>query len=113
MKIPGQMTIFDFLKPTYQSINSITEEEAAGYIGEALGLEFSHKTLGDFEYWEAKKGPFKLGVKYDNFFPGINGGRRFIGCDIENKRIHAGGSAPLDTIDEAVAYFRKKMEEFK
>lgn len=109
--IPGQMTIYDFLTPTYPSINAITEEEAVSYISEALGLEFKHND--DVEQWEAKKGPFNLGVQYANFVPGINGGKRFIRCTINNKRIRAGGSAPLDTIEEAIEYFKERMEDFK
>lgn len=100
------MTIYDFLKPTYPSINEITEEEAVRHIGNALGIDFKYN---EFMYrWEAKENKVTLGARYGYY---LDGGRRFIGVDVENKQ--AGGCAPVDSIEDAIAWFRKRMEDFK
>ena len=103
------MTIYDFLKPTYPSINKITEEEAVKHISNALGLEFKYNIF--MCRWEADAGNGTiLGVRYGYYW---DGGRRFLGVDADNKRTKGGASAPVDGIEDAVAWFRKRLEEYR
>lgn len=102
----GQMTLFDFLKPEYPDINSITEAEAAEIVGDSIGKTFKYNSF--FEQWEVRIGRLKLSLSFDNY--NLDGNTdRFIGVGYEKGT--SGGGAPCDTIQQAVAYFNRKMTE--
>lgn len=107
----GQMTIFDFLKPTYpDDLNTLPEEEMVRIVGEALGIKFNYDDF--FESYKYKKGIVTLTIGYSNYSLPDNTAR-FIGCGYDwalaNDR--QGGGRPCDSIEEAVNYLQRHRRE--
>ncbi len=89
--------------------------EIVGYINNRLGLNFIRSDWqpeGDKAYYHCKVNKkLKLDLSKSRFAEGVNDEREYIGVgyDISN----GGGGSPLDTVDEAIAYFRDKLEKYK
>ena len=94
--------------------------EIVEYINEELGIEFKRKvdilektSKDDPEpdnYYEYKKKGLKLELGKGKFYPEICGGAYYIsvGWDISN----GGGGSPVDTIEEAINYFRLVLSKY-
>ena len=93
--------------------------EIVDYIEKVLDIKFNkvegpEQTSEDdpekFNYYEYKKRGFRLYLGKGKFFPNVFGGAYYIsvGYDIST----GGGGSPLDTIDEAIAYFKDKLEKY-
>jgi hypothetical protein len=108
------MTIFDFLEPeTKDNIESLSLEEIAKITGEALGITFTKGRLEtENEYYEAKIGKhIKISVDKSQYFPWINDGRWFCGADVMFGT--SGSSAPCDSIEEMIEWFRKQIRRYQ
>ena len=94
--------------------------EIVEYINEELGIEFKkadglEKVSEDDpepdNYYEYKKKGLRLELGKGKFFPEIYGGAYYIsvGWDKTNE----GGSSPVDTIEEAINYFRLVLNKHR
>lgn len=120
----NQLSIFDILEPeTAPQFPESDFAEIVDYINNKLGLNFKkedgilEKTSSDdpepSNYYEAKvKKGLRLTLSKGKFFPEVYNGAYFIGVgyDIDNR---AGGSAPVDTIGEALDYFEDVLSKYK
>lgn len=103
-----QLSIFDFLKPetTETDIELLPVEEIARIIGEQLGLAF-HKDK--FGYYSAKANGTTYEISKATYLTHDERyGKAFISCGWE--RSHSGGGSPIDSVEEAVEWFKKKMK---
>lgn len=101
----GQMTIWDFMER--KALCEMTEEEMVEEVGRQTGLTFKpNPRLGSPTTYEAKKGKLKLAIQLDHYY-GTD--TRFIGVDWFLGT--SGGGAPADTIEEAVKWLRRRMED--
>ena len=105
-KMNDQLNLFSLIEAP--DINDIPESEAVQIVGNRLGVQFKYNDF--FDLWEAKCGKMHLALSYGRFFPDVFDGRLFLGADYWIQ--HSGGSAPCDGIDEATAYFQRKIEEW-
>ena len=102
--IPGQMTIFDFLKPEEPSLEGMTGAEAARLIGDRLGLVFSECNSGE---WLARYKKMRITVDMDRYDTNDSrDGKAFIGVGLCEGL--CGGGIPADSISEAVGWLKKK-----
>lgn len=104
-----QLSIFDFLKPeaTETDIELLPVEEIARIIGEQLGLIFCKSKYDG--YYEAKANGTTFEISKETYLTDDERyGKAFIGCGWE--RSHSGGCSPIDSIEEAVKWFKKKMK---
>jgi hypothetical protein len=115
-QIEGQLSLFDMM-PTENgdTLESKTIAQIAADISMLVGVNFNPKTWndGDVQYVAKLNKANILTLTEDHYnTEDEHNGKRFLGCgyDFEDK---SGGGAPCDTIDEAVAYFRKRIEEYK
>lgn len=110
----GQMTIFDFLKPS-NDLDSLPEEEMVRIVGNAIGIPFAYKD--DLFGWVYSKNKISYSIQYDNYDLGddLEDGKRFISVDFEDNRSgqHYGCSSPCDSIDKAITFFRTRMERIR
>ena len=117
-----QVSIFDLIdEPKAAPVFPGSDfSEVVEYINNRLGLNFQKKdglekiSSDDPEpsnYYEAKvrKG-LRLELSKGKFSPDIYGGAYYIGVgyDISN----GGGGSPLDTVEEAIAYFEDKINKY-
>ena len=111
-----QMSIFDFMPADDgDTLEGKTIAQIAADISMIVGVNFNPKTWndGDVQYVARLDKNNTLTLSEDHYnTEDEENGKRFLGCgyDFEDK---SGGGAPCDTIDEAVAYFRKRMEQYK
>lgn len=103
----GQMSIYDFMKPTYPDINDIPEEEAVRIVGEAIGMEFFYSTK--FQDWRSLKKGIVLTMEYGHFTLDDNHDL-FLGTGYNTR--NAGGGSPCDGIEEAINWFRRVMDDY-
>ena len=107
----GQTTIFDFLKPESADIESMTDEQIAKTIGDAIGVTFKHNEwLNEYTY-NTKKYEFEVCKSHYSVDTGINKkGDAFISCGFSYGT--SGCGRPIDTIEDAIGFFRKKIVEW-
>jgi hypothetical protein len=99
------MTIWDFLER--KALCEMTEEEMVEEIEKQTGLTFKpNPRLGEPITYEAKKGKLKLSIELDHYY-GTD--TRFIG--VGGSLGTSGWGAPADTIEEAVEWLRRRMED--
>ena len=99
-----QMTIFDLLKP---SLDDLPEEDMVRQVSSATGLDF--KWRDDFWKWECKVKDVRFSVHYSNYSFGNH--ERFISCGYDRKT--EGSSGPMDSLDEAIEFFKKGKERYR
>ena len=110
----GQMSIFDLM--TFPDFREIENEKTVQLIGNVLGVHFQK---ADCKCWEAKKGKLKFRIDFSRF--AVNeyhpedpiSGKPFIGTWCENPKAHHGAGAPNTSIDEAVEWFKAKIEQME
>lgn len=103
-QIPGQLTIFDFLRPRSE-IEALSIEEIASIVGKSIGLTFRQN---DFWVMESRKNGMMFEISkdtYDTFDQ--RDGTAFLAVGWRGK--HEGGGAPADSIEEAIEYFRGRL----
>ena len=106
-----QLTIFDWmptLRKEFPDINDIPETEAVRIVGENLGVTFTYDKK--FDQWRWKKGKLILSMDYDNFILDDNhdlflGTMYSYGCT-------EGGASPCSGIEEAINWFKSKLERY-
>lgn len=102
----GQMTIWDYLER--RAFDEMTEDEVVTEVSRRTGLKFKPDMILDSgdTLFVAKVGKRKYDLHFSTYY---DTDTRFIGvgwgCSTE------GGGAPADSIDQAVDYFLKRMEE--
>lgn len=101
-QLPGQMTIFDFLKPQERPLEDLPEDEMVKMITDATGLNFRH--IDSFWGWQCKRRGVTFSVQYDNYTENF---RRFIGADWQTNK--QGQSSPCNSVQEAIDFFRKAI----
>lgn len=89
----------------------MTEQEAVERVGKALGLTFKHNDF--LEQWESKVGCVTLDASYDRYstvgdMENADGGL-FLAVGYSNRKTKAGAGAPTDTLEEAIAWFRRRL----
>lgn len=105
----GQINLFEWLSSQEKTgLDAISEPEMVEQIGAALGVEFKKDRLGDYR---AKIGKTILSIQYDNYWPGINDGARFISTGIDRPKEGAG--SPCDSIEEAIAWLKNQLERYE
>ena len=111
MNTGTQLTIFDWLTELneYPDINDVTEAEAVKIVGEQIGVVFVYNQK--YEYWCGKRGKLKLTMEYDHFVPGVNNQDLFLGTGYSYGT--SGGGSPCSGIEEAISWFRRKMDVCK
>jgi len=104
----NQMTIWDYLPET--PLEDIPEEDAVKQIGDAIGVNFQPDKYGGYV---AKSGKYILRCQYDRYCVDVDDeigtGDLFIGVDFEVKNKVWGASAPRDSIQKAIAWFRNEI----
>lgn len=117
----NQLSIFDIIEteeaPKFPESDF---SEIVDYINRELGLNFQRwdgleKTSSDdpepSNYYEAKaKKGLRLSLSKGKFFPDVYGGAYYIGVGYDIN--HGGGGSPLDTVEEAIEYFRDKLDKY-
>lgn len=102
-----QLSLFDLMQEI-PDIKDIPEEEAVRIVGERIGAKFEYNP--DFEEWQARISDLKMGMRYEHYFPEVQDGKLFLEVSFEFKNHVNGGGSPCDGIDEAVEFFKDKME---
>lgn len=101
-----QLNLFDFIG--YPSIYDLDEEEIADIIGGVLGVTFAPAK----QSWRglvAKVGPIELELKKaDNYRN--EPGRVWLDIGYIYKNKTGGGGLGAESIEEAIRYFKKKVE---
>ena len=100
-----QLTIFDWMRPEYPDIHDISEAEVAKIVGDAIGMTFKH----DGERWCARIKNYLIDLEYDHYDLEDNHDL-FLGIGYDNKKDHSGGGAPTDSIEEAIAYIKRRIK---
>ena len=116
-----QMSIFDFMPADDgDTLEGKTIEQIAADISMLVGINFNPKVWDDkynngtiTEYIAKldKNNQLTLSEDYYDTEDEFNG-QRFLGCGYSFSD-HSGGGAPLGTIDDAVAYFRRCIGQYK
>lgn len=111
-----QMTIFDILNETKPEWTDMSLKQIAAYISEQTGLNFIpdtryHRAFNEYIAYYTSKLFFTLGL--DRY--GTNDERNnkpFISVGYDNKKDHSGGGAPCDSLEEAINYFKFRIDIF-
>lgn len=116
----NQLSIFDIIET--EEAPKFPESDFAeivAYINNKLGLNFQRrdgleKTSSDdpepSNYYEAKaKKGLRLSLSKGKFSPDVYGGAYYIGVGYSTPT--AGRSAPVDTIEQAIAFFESSIED--
>ena len=107
----GQISIFDFVEIPENEIEEMTSGELANVIGTAIGIEF--KPTGWSDEYEAQVGKkVRLSVNKSHFAcDGVNHkeGDAFISCGWSCGT--SGAGSPIQSIQEAVEWFKKRIEK--
>lgn len=107
-----QLTIFDYLPSSYD-VATMTTREIASVIGDMLDLPFEEVREDRYAIVETE-----YAVKIKNITYSIGKNKflvppytYYISCGWQkNGGDYAGASTPIDTVDEAVRWFRKALE---
>ncbi len=101
-----QLSIFDYIDSEYPDIHDINEEDMVKIIGREIGASFTYDTrLGE---WFARIGKLKLTLEY-SYYNLKDNHDLFISCGYSYRT--SGGGAPRDTIQDAIAWFKKIQGE--
>lgn len=98
-----QISLFEPLE--YPDINDIPEEEAVRIVADAIGVKFTKNRFGQFE---GKKAKLFMTLEYDRF--AIGDCELFLGTGYRYGT--ESGGAPTGGIEEAIRYFRRRMERY-
>lgn len=110
-----QMTLFDILSaeraPDWEFMPL---KDIAAYIGQQTGLRFIPDTRyhGDYDEFIAYHTStlfFTLGLSTYKTLDERDG-KPFISAGWEDKKEHSGSGRPCDSLEEAAAYFKAKLE---
>lgn len=107
----GQMNIFDFLSVDTgtDDFDTMTIEKAAELIGNATGLSFKKDDRWeDAKAYIAKSRGYLVSINFNNFAPGIRGGGRYLGTQIDKGTWGCG--CPTESIEEAINWIKKHMK---
>jgi len=101
-----QMSLFDFVNVEDMPLDDLPENEMVRQIGLSTGLEFKYNDF--LETYQAKVKGVTFSVKYSKY--SVEPYTRFIGCSWDTKT--QGCSAPVDSLDGAVRFFKKAIARF-
>ena len=107
-QIPGQMTIFDFLKEN--TLDSFTGKEIIAKVAAAVGIDFQYSKL--FNDYRAKIKGVTYSLEVSNYSYGEHKRCILIGADMPKR----GCGRPCDSIEEAIAgieHYKVLFEEYK
>lgn len=99
-----QMTIFDLMP--VPDINDIPEDEAVRIVGQRIGVNFTWNPL--FEEWQGHIGKMELSMNYSHFVLDDN---RDLFLGVGYLFGTEAGGAPSSGIDDAVKYFKKRINK--
>ena len=109
-----QMTIFDIMSNEAPEWTNMSLKQIASYISEQTGLNFIpdtryHGEFNEYIAYHTSKLFFTLGL--DNYETGDErDGKPFIAVGYENKKHLEGGGAPCDSLEEAIDYFKFRLD---
>ena len=116
-QIEGQLSLFDMMPAEDgDTLEGKTISQIAADISMLVGVNFNPKTWsdGEVQYVARLDKNSTLTLSEDHYdTEDESHGLRFLGCGYDFKNDNSGGGAPCDTIDDAVAYFRKRIEQYK
>ena len=104
----GQMTIFDFLPPPEDDLETLDEEVMVARIAERTGLKFTPEKISPlydptYTNYKAKYKTATIDVDYSEYDTGDEKhGKRYIGVGYWNPKEKGGSGSPCDSLDEAV-----------
>lgn len=101
-----QINLFQIMEAP--DINDVSEEDAVKFVGNRLGVLFAYNEF--LGRWEAKRGKMTMALAYDHYFPDVFDGQLYLGADYRIE--DSGGGCPCSGIDEATAYFERKLKEW-
>lgn len=112
----NQLSIFDLIEteeaPQFPEADFA---EIVDYLNYKLLINFEREkwaTEYEREAYSCKVNKqLRFTIARGRFDPDIDGGAEYISCGWQTSE--AGGGSPLDTVDEAIAYFRDKLEKYK
>ena len=100
-----QMSIFDFIQEPEENLEEMDEEEIIRKIEEGTGLRFRlNPRFGNYYEYKINKTLFYIHISRYEMEDNQN---RFIGVGWEKGS--SGGSAPRDSVKEAVSWLKKKI----
>lgn len=105
-----QLSIFDIIET--EEAPKFPESDFAeivAYINNKLGLNFQMRDGFKNPSYEAKYKKARLFLSKGKFSPGVNGGAYYIGVSFETPT--AGRSSPVDTIEQAIDFFKSNIED--
>ncbi|MBR6984121.1 MAG: hypothetical protein IKH75_11480 [Ruminococcus sp.] len=113
-----QITIFEIIEPnTEPDFMQMTLKQIAEHIGERTGLHFIPDTRfhGEFnEYIAYYTNTLFFTVGLDNYMTGDERqGKPFISVEYECKKTHSGSGSPCDSLQEAISFFKIKLQKNK
>lgn len=113
-----QITIFEIIEPNAEpDFTQMTLKQIADHIGERTGLHFIPDTRfhGEFnEYIAYYTNTLFFTVGLDNYMTGDERhGKPFISVEYECKETHSGGGSPCDSLQEAISFFKIKLQKNK
>ena len=99
-----QMSIFDFIQPTYDTsdLEKLPEDDMVILIRNATGINFQYRD--ELFGYEATINKWQYRVRYGRY-SGNN--ERYITCECCDKI--SGWSGPQDTVDHAIEFFQKAL----
>lgn len=102
----GQMTIFDFLPPPEDDLETLDEEVMVARIAERTGLIFKKQPSDrwlEHPSYEAKYKKATIDVEYSEYYTeDKQHGKRFIGVGYWDPKDKWGAGSPCDSLGEAV-----------
>lgn len=108
----GQMSIFDFIQDDDVDIEDMTTEQLAEKIGSSIGVKFVKGNFLDEYCFKKKK--YTISVRKSHYQCDTYNrkeGDAFISCDFSYG--NGGYASPIDSIDDAILFFRKIIDEYK
>lgn len=113
----GQISIYEWLKPNQEDLNTLPEEDMIQQIANATGLEFHRidfeNVYADYSHeYEARKHKVRYTANYDNYMIGDHARFIAVGCNAFPAGYKEGSGAPCDSIDEAITWIKKRMEKY-
>lgn len=111
-QIAGQTTIFDFLPKEEICIEDMTSQELAEKIGSIIGISFVKSGWKD-EFIAKPKKKLEMTIKKSHYACDTYNrkeGDAFISCGYSYG--NGGCGSPIDSIDDAIKFFRRFMNEY-
>ena len=105
-----QISIFDIIESEEEldeiglpDFHYLTEEQIVNIVADAIGIPFKRIDFG----YQAHYNNSVLDVHLSHYTCDDQEGEPFISCDFYNKKKHYGAGVPCDSLEDAIAFFKK------